>query len=141
MISPGWCCDFSFEGLIACPAYLLRLVDSRVAADHDFVVVALDIARVVGHVTRGEVKPYPEDVIRRCGGILELLLISSDAAGDVDREGDGVFDIRHKLLLSVEPRPGLENVRARLGLRSQDCPHIRPYTVVEALHTRLREAF
>ena len=96
---------------------------------------------MVGHVTRGEVKPYPEDVIRRCGGILELLLISSDAAGDVDREGDGVFDIRHKLLLSVEPRPGLENVRARLGLRSQDCPHIRPYTVVEALHTRLREAF
>ena len=59
---------------------------------------------------------------------------------DVDGRDDGVFFIRHKLLLSVEPRPGLENVRALLGLHSQDCPHIRPYTVVEALHTRLREA-
>ena len=65
MISPGWCCDFFFEGLIACGlADLLRLVDSRVVADscfrssdHDFVVVALDIARVEGHVARGEVEP------------------------------------------------------------------------------------
>ena len=65
MISPGWCCDFSFEGLIVCGlANLLRLVDSRVVADgcfrsgdHDFVVVALDIARVEGHVARGEVEP------------------------------------------------------------------------------------
>ena len=65
MISPGWCCDFSFEGLIVFGlADLLRLVDSRVVADgcfrsgdHDFVVVALDIARVEGLVARGEVEP------------------------------------------------------------------------------------
>ena len=80
------------------------------SSDHDFVVAALDIARVEGHVARGEVQPYPEDLIKRCGGILERLLISSDAAEDIDGRGDDVFDIRHKLLLSVEPRPGFENV-------------------------------
>ena len=63
-----------------------------------------------GNVAQGEVEPYPEDVIKRCGGILERLLISSDAAGDVDGRGDGVFNNRHKLFLSVEPRPGFENV-------------------------------
>ena len=65
MISLGWCCDFSFEGLIVCGLVdLLRLIDSLVVADgcfrssdHDFVVVALDIARVEGHVARGEVEP------------------------------------------------------------------------------------
>ena len=53
------------DGLIACGlADLLRLVDSRVvvdgcfrSGDHDFVVVALDIARVEGQVARGEVEP------------------------------------------------------------------------------------
>ena len=118
MISPGRCCDFSFEGLIACGlAYLFRLVYSWVVADncfrscyHDFVVVALGIARVVGHVARGEVEPYPEDVIKRCGGILQRLLIASDATGDVDGRGDGVFDIRHKLLLSAKSHPRFNNV-------------------------------
>ena len=43
------------------------------------------------------------------------------------------------MLLSVEHLPGLENVRARLGLRPQDGPNIRPYVVVEALHARLSE--
>ena len=45
-------------------ADLLRLVDSRVVADgcfrsgdRDFVVIALDIARVKGHVARVEVEP------------------------------------------------------------------------------------
>ena len=54
------------------------------SSDHDLVVAALDIARVEGHVARGEVESYPEEVIERCGGILKRLLISSDAAGDVD---------------------------------------------------------
>ena len=83
MIGPGWCCDFSFEGLIACPAYLLRLIDSRVVADgcfrssnHDFIVVALDIARVEGHVTQGEVEPQPEDEVQRGRCILECFLIT-----------------------------------------------------------------
>ena len=73
VISPGWCCDFSFEGLIACgPVDLLRLVESRVVADgcfrssdHDFVVVAMDIARMEGHVARGEVQPNPKDEVQR----------------------------------------------------------------------------
>ena len=94
-----------------------------------------------GHVARGEVDPNPKDEVQRGRGILERLLISSDAVGDVDGRGDGVFDVGQELLLSVEPRPGLENVRARLGFRSQDSPNIRPYTVIEALHTCLREAF
>ena len=84
--------------------------NGSISSDHDFVLVALDIARVEGHVARGEVEPYPEDVIKRCGGILERLLIASDAAGDVDGRGDGVFDIGQELLLSVEPRPGFENI-------------------------------
>ena len=47
-------------------------IDSRVVADgcfrsgnHDFVVVALDIARVEGHVARGKVEPLPEDEVQR----------------------------------------------------------------------------
>ena len=44
-------------------------------------------------------------------------------------------------VLKEHKDPLHENVRARLGLRSQDSPNIRPYTVVEVLHTRLREAF
>ena len=37
---------------------------------HGFVIVALDIARVERHVARGEVEPYPQEVIKRCGGVL-----------------------------------------------------------------------
>ena len=115
MISPGWCCDFSFEGLIACGfAYLLRLVDSRVVADgcfrssdHDFLVVALDTARVEGYIAWGKVEPYPEDVIERRGGELERFLITRYARWDVDGRGDGVFDVGKELLLRVEPCPGM----------------------------------
>ena len=130
MISPGWCCDFSFEGFIACPAYLL-LLDSWVVADgcfrssdHDFVVVVLDIARVEGHVARGEVEPQHEDEVQRGRCILERFLITRYAHWDIDWRSNCIFDVGQELLLSVEPRPGLENVRACLGLRSQDSPHI-----------------
>ena len=117
VISPGWCCDFSFKGLIACLAYLLRLFDSRLVADdcfrssdHDFVVVALDIVRVEGHVARGEVEPQPEDEVQRGRCILERFLIMLYARRDIDWRSNCIFDVGQELLLSVEPRPGLENV-------------------------------
>ena len=50
------------------------------------------------------------------------------------------FDVLQELPLSVYPRRGLPNVRARLGLRPQDSPNIRPYAVIEAHHTLLSEA-
>ena len=54
--------------------------------------------------------------------------------------GNGVFDVGQELLLSIEPSPGLEHVRACLGLRPQDGPNIRLYAVVAALHARFSEA-
>ena len=80
------------------------------SSDRYFVVVALYIARVESNVARGKVEPYPEDVIKRCGGILERLLIASNGAGDVNGRDDGVFDIGQELLLSVQPRPRFENI-------------------------------
>ena len=72
---------------------------------------------------------------------MERFLIACDARRDVDGRGNGIFDIRQKLLLGVEPSPGLENVRARLGLRpGMAQTYVRPYAVVEALHARFSEA-
>ena len=51
-----------------------------------------------------------------------------------------VFDSCPKLFLGVKSRPGLENIRPRLGLRSQDSPNICADRVIKTLHTRLREA-
>ena len=45
-----------------------------------------------------------------------------------------------EIVLCVKSRPGLENIRPRLGLRSQDNPNICADRVIRTLHTHLREA-
>ena len=67
-------------------------------------------------------------------------LIPSDAAVDVNRRGNHVFDNYQGLFLGIKSRPGPENMRPRLGLRSQDRPNVSADRIVDAYHTRLCEA-
>ena len=131
-----WCglllqCLFGFGGGID----HLRLVYPRVVSDSrvrsgylDLVVVPQDIPRVEWHVTRHQVEPYSEH--KECGGIPKCFLVAGEAIWDVNRRGNRVFDISQKLFLGVKSRPGLENIRPRLGLRSQDA---QTYVRIESL--------
>ena len=92
------------------------------------------------HVARRQIEPNPKHEVQGCGCILQWFLIVRDATGDVNGRGNCVFDISQKLFLGVKSRPSFENIRPRLGLRSQDSPNICADRVIQTLHIRLREA-
>ena len=134
-------CLIAFGGDRLCLVYPRVVSDSRVRSGYlDLVVVPLDIARMECHVARRQIEPNPEHEFQGFGSKLQCFLIARDATGGVNGRGNRVFDICQKLFLGIKSRPGLENVRPRLGLRSQDSSNICADRVIKTLHTRLREA-
>ena len=134
-------CLIAFGGDRLCLVYPRVMCDSRIRSGYlDLVVVPLDIAGMECHVARRQIEPNPKHEVQDCGCILQCFLIASDATGDVNGRGNRVFDISQKMFLRVKSRPGLKNIRLRLGLRSQDSPRICADRVIETLNTRLREA-
>ena len=134
-------CLIAFGGDRLCLVYPRVVSDIRVRSGYlDLVVVPLDIARMECYVARRQIEPNPKDEVQGCGCILQCFLIAKHATGDVNGRGNRVFDICQKLFLGVKSRPSLENIRPRLGLRSQDSPNICADRVIKMLHTRLREA-
>ena len=131
----------AFGGDRLCLVYPRVVSDSRVRSGSlDLVVVPLDIAQMECHVARRQKGPNSKHEVQGCGCILQCFLIARDATGDVNGRGNRVFDISRKLFLDVNSRPGLENIRPCLGLRSQDSPNIYAGRIIKTLYTRLREA-
>ena len=132
-------CLIAFGGDRLCLVYPSVVSDSR-SGYLDLVVVPLDIAWMECHVAWRQIEPSPKHEVQRFGCILQCFLIARDTTGYVNGRGNRVFDICQKLFLGVKTRPGLENIRPRLGLRSKDSPNIRADRVIKTLRTHLREA-
>ena len=131
-------CLIAFIGDRLCLVYPRVMSDNRVRSGYlDLVVVPLDIAQMEYHVARRQIEPNLEHEVQGCGCILQCFLIPRDATGDVSARGNRVLDVCQKLFLSVKSRPGLENIRPRLGLRSQDSSNICADRVIKTLHTGL----
>ncbi|MEW8248489.1 MAG: hypothetical protein AB2768_20915, partial [Candidatus Thiodiazotropha endolucinida] len=125
-------------GLIGSTSFIPGLCPITTSDPAIWIRLLYPCTRVERHAARHQIKPYSANIIYRGGRILKHFLISSDTAGDVSRRGNSVFDICQELFLGIKSRPGLENIRPRLGLRSVD--RITADLVVDALHTRLHEA-
>ena len=85
VISPGWCCDFSFEGHIACGlADLFRLVNSRVRC------CSRGHCPGGGPCRSGRGRALSR---RRYQAVWRRLLVASNAAGDVNWRSNCIFDV------------------------------------------------